>query len=52
MKKKIWDLYAPIYKQAMKSDQKIYDYMYRRIPKRAGYKPVLVRYPPYCGNTV
>ena len=32
MKKKIWDLYAPIYKQAMKADQRIYDYMYKRIP--------------------
>ena len=30
MKKRIWDLYAPIYKRAMKADQKIYDYMYRR----------------------
>ena len=27
MKKKTWDLYAPIYKHAMKADQKIYDYM-------------------------
>ena len=25
MKKKIWDLYAPIYKQALKADQRIYD---------------------------
>ncbi|MBR6921252.1 MAG: hypothetical protein IKH51_03575 [Clostridia bacterium] len=31
MKKKTWDLYAPIYKRAMKADQKIYDYMYARI---------------------
>ncbi len=33
MTKKIWDLYAPIYKRAMRSDQKIYDYMYQRIPE-------------------
>ena len=25
MKKKTWDLYAPIYKRAMKADQQIYD---------------------------
>lgn len=31
MNKKTWDLYAPIYKRAMKADQKIYNYMYRRI---------------------
>lgn len=34
MKKKTWDLYAPIYKQAMKADQHIYDYMYQRIPEK------------------
>ena len=34
MTKKIWDLYAPIYKQAMKADQHIYDFMYQRIPER------------------
>lgn len=34
MKKKLWDLYAPIYKRAMKADQHIYDFMYRRIPER------------------
>ena len=28
MNKKTWDLYAPIYKRAMKADQKIYDFMY------------------------
>ena len=32
MKKKTWDLYAPIYKRAMKADQQIYDFMYDRIP--------------------
>ena len=49
MKKKIWDLYAPIYKQAMKADQKIYNFMYKRIPKRIldkeVRKPDLVRNP-------
>ena len=34
MTKKIWDLYAPIYKRAMKADQHIYDFMYRRIPEK------------------
>ena len=33
MNKKTWDLYAPIYKQAMNADQKIYDFMYERIPE-------------------
>ena len=41
MKKKIWDLYAPIYKQAMKADQQIYDYMYKRIPGKIRDKEVL-----------
>ncbi len=34
MRKKIWDLYAPVYKQAMKADQHIYDFMYQRIPEK------------------
>lgn len=41
MKKKTWDLYAPIYKRAMKADQKIYDYMYTRIPEVIQDKEVL-----------
>ncbi len=32
MKKKLWDLYAPIYEIAMKADKKIYKVMYDRIP--------------------
>ncbi len=36
MNKKTWDLYAPIYKRAMKADQKIYDFMYERIPEICG----------------
>lgn len=41
MNKKIWNLYAPIYKQAMKADQKIYDFMYTRIPGQIKDKEVL-----------
>lgn len=33
MKKKTWDLYAPIYKRAMQADYKIYKFMYDRISK-------------------
>lgn len=33
MKKKIWDLYAPIYEKAMRADIKIYRFMYDRIPR-------------------
>ncbi len=41
MKKKTWDLYAPIYKRAMKADQQIYDFMYERIPEMIRDKEVL-----------
>lgn len=41
MKKKTWDLYAPIYKRAMKTDQQIYDFMYERIPEMIRDKEVL-----------
>ena len=41
MTKKTWDLYAPIYKRAMKADQKIYDFMYQRIPEMVAGKEVL-----------
>ncbi len=41
MTKKIWDLYAPIYKRAMKADQKSYDFMYKRIPGQIKDKEVL-----------
>ena len=34
MKKKIWDLYAPIYERAMRADEKLYAFMYERIPTR------------------
>ncbi len=32
MKKKTWDIYAPIYERAMRADQQIYTFMYERIP--------------------
>ena len=31
MKKKTWDLYAPIYERAMRADRKVYAFMYERI---------------------
>ncbi|MCB6994454.1 class I SAM-dependent methyltransferase [bacterium 210820-DFI.6.37] len=41
MNKKIWDLYAPIYERAMRSDHKVYKAMYERIPKMIEEKDVL-----------
>jgi ubiquinone/menaquinone biosynthesis C-methylase UbiE len=41
MKKKTWDLYAPIYKRAMMADQQIYNFMYERIPGVIRDKEVL-----------
>ena len=41
MKKKIWDLYAPSYEIAMRSDRKIYQFMYDRIPAVIKGKEVL-----------
>lgn len=41
MNKKIWDLYAPIYERAMRSNRKIYKFMYNRIPKIIKGKDVL-----------
>ncbi len=41
MNKKIWDLYAPIYKIAMLPDEKTYKLMYHRIPKVIQNKTVL-----------
>ena len=41
MKKKIWDLYAPIYEKAMRADKKLYQFMYDRIPKKIKDKRVL-----------
>lgn len=41
MKKRIWDLYAPIYEKAMRADASTYAFMYKRIPKRISGKKVL-----------
>ena len=41
MNKRTWDLYAPIYERAMRADQKIYDFMYERIPAVIQGKDVL-----------
>ena len=41
MKKRTWDLYAPIYERAMRLDRKIYKLMYERIPKVIKDKEVL-----------
>jgi ubiquinone/menaquinone biosynthesis C-methylase UbiE len=41
VKKRIWDLYAPIYKRAMKADQRIYGFMYERIPEMIRDREVL-----------
>nr|WP_316620401.1 class I SAM-dependent methyltransferase [uncultured Ruminococcus sp.] len=41
MKKKIWDLYAPIYEKAMRADKKLYQFMYDRIPEKIKDKRVL-----------
>lgn len=41
MKKKIWDLYAPIYELAMRSDRKVYKRMYERIKEKVRGKAVL-----------
>lgn len=41
MKKKIWDIYAPIYEKAMRLDQKYYQYMYERIPTQIKNDKVL-----------
>ncbi len=41
MKKKIWDLYAPIYEKAMRADAHIYEFMYERIPQIIRGKEVL-----------
>ncbi len=41
MNRKLWDLYAPIYKRAMKADRNIYAFMYSRIPEVIKGKEVL-----------
>lgn len=41
MKKKIWDLYAPVYEKAMRADIRIYRFMYDRIPEMIRGREVL-----------
>ena len=41
MKKKIWDIYAPLYERFMRSDEKAYRRMYERIPEVIRGKTVL-----------
>ena len=41
MKKKTWDLYAPIYEKAMRADIRIYQFMYERIPQMVKDKEIL-----------
>ena len=41
MKKKVWDRYAPLYERAMRSDRKLYQFMYVRIPTQIQGKEVL-----------
>ena len=41
MKGKIWDWYAPIYKRAMRAEERSYAFLYRRIPKLVRAKEVL-----------
>ena len=41
MNKKLWDLYAPVYERAMRSDRKAYQFLYDRIPDVIRGKEVL-----------
>lgn len=41
MNKKIWDMYAPLYERFMRTDEKVYAFMYRRIPKVVKGRSVL-----------
>ena len=41
MKKKLWDLYAPIYEKAMRADRKCYKFMYHRVKSQIVGKEVL-----------
>ena len=41
MSKNIWDVFAPVYEFAMRSQKSIYDYLYRRIGEVAKGKDVL-----------
>ena len=41
MNQNIWSFYAPVYENAMRADQKTYEFMYDRIPKVIEGKEVL-----------
>ena len=41
MKNRIWDLCAPVYERAMRSDRAVYEYMYERISAAVAEKEVL-----------
>lgn len=41
MKKSVWDIFAPIYERAMKSQKHIYDFMYAEISSAVKGKSVL-----------
>jgi len=41
MKKSVWDIFAPIYERAMKSQEHIYDFMYEEISSAVKGKSVL-----------
>lgn len=41
MNKTVWDLYAPIYRRAMRADEKMYHFMYEQVRKKVGAKVVL-----------
>ena len=41
MKKSVWDIFAPIYERAMKSQKHIYDFMYEEISSAVKEKAYL-----------
>lgn len=41
MKKTVWDIFAPIYERAMKSQKNIYDFLYKEISAAVSGKTVL-----------
>ena len=41
MKKTVWDIFAPIYERAMKSQKNIYDFLYKEISEAVSAKSVL-----------
>ncbi|MCR5172607.1 MAG: class I SAM-dependent methyltransferase, partial [Treponema sp.] len=41
MKKSVWDIFAPVYERAMKSQKNIYDFLYKEISAAVSGKVVL-----------